>query len=477
MGRESADKMDGMSIKQNTAVTFQKGRELYKICCGKHVGEQGRLRPTIHWLGKDEEHAQYAAFTIRKGWASLEGSGRDRWTKEDLQQVRDLIGDGANMFRVAIERINRTRKGLDQQEQFLHRHAAFIVPGQPSPAPAAVATDRKSPTLYGAIRAYLDSLNAKQVSDGHKERATQILETNLKRSRPDCPMADVDFAWLESLANHFRSRPSSLKEKDQRISANTAALFLRYLKAFFVWLDDAGWNGWEGPRKLTKLFRCSVADMMTAAELRESTIIQQFDIRTLVKLYAAANDFTRRCMLLGIFAGATQQELTVMEKDEFDLEKGTLHRFRNKTRVEGKFWIPPEAVELLKADFAKRPKDELAMRSPEGLALVVFKDGTKVSDSVRQSWDHLRQKPGLEGALSFKFLRKFLADYVTRHGGEELGMVAMSHARTTVLSKSYTNARQFERVNELQRQLYGELKAAGMFDQKVEVKGKTKNAA
>ena len=159
--------------------------------------------------------------------------------------------------------------------------------------------------LYGAIQAYLDSLKAKRVSEGHKERATQILEVNLKRTRPDCPMADVDFAWLESLANHFRARPPRLKEKDQKIAANTVALFLRYLKAFFVWLDNATWGGWEGPRKLTKLFRCSVADMMTAAELRESTTIKQFDVATLVKLYADANNFVRRCMLLGIFAGAT----------------------------------------------------------------------------------------------------------------------------------------------------------------------------
>ncbi|HWE03575.1 MAG TPA: hypothetical protein VG326_14310 [Tepidisphaeraceae bacterium] len=68
-------------------VTYQKGRGLYKICCGRHEGEAGNLLPTIHWLGKDEDHARHAAGCIRKAWSVLTYTGRDRWTKDDLRKV------------------------------------------------------------------------------------------------------------------------------------------------------------------------------------------------------------------------------------------------------------------------------------------------------------------------------------------------------------------------------------------------------
>src|SRR5258706_12136678 len=122
-------------------------------------------------------------------------------------------------------------------------------------------------------------------------------------------------------------------------------------------------------------------------------------------------------MLLGLFTGATQQELSVLEKSEFDLEAGTLHHFRNKTRVEGRYWLRPELVKLLTSDFAKRPKDKLAFRTEDGHAMVTFKDGKKTSDAVRQAWDDVRERAELPDALSFKYLRKFLADWMTRNAG------------------------------------------------------------
>jgi hypothetical protein len=44
-----------------------------------------------------------------------------------------------------------------------------------------------------------------------------------------------------------------------------------------------------------------------------------------------------------------------------------------------------------------------------------------------------------------------------------MGQIALSHARQTVLAKNYTTARDFDQFNQLQRQMYAELKAAGIF--------------
>ena len=43
--------------------------------------------------------------------------------------------------------------------------------------------------------------------------------------------------------------------------------------------------------------------------------------------------------------------LAVLEKAEFDLDAGTLLHYRNKTKIEGRFWLPPELVELLREEF------------------------------------------------------------------------------------------------------------------------------
>ena len=46
---------------------------------------------------------------------------------------------------------------------------------------------------------------------------------------------------------------------------------LRYLRTFFNWIDDTGYGGWVGPRKLLRPFRVRAADLMTPQELRSAT--------------------------------------------------------------------------------------------------------------------------------------------------------------------------------------------------------------
>lgn len=125
--------------------------------------------------------------------------------------------------------------------------------------------------------------------------------------------------------------------------------------------------------------------------------------------------------------------------------------------------LPPELVKLLRTEFTARPDDDLVWRTEEGNPLVRNRADGQASDSVRQFWDELRERAKVPDALSFKYLRKFLADYCDRHGGEEIGAVAMSHSRRTVLARNYSTGRPFARFHELQRQMYRELSDGGMF--------------
>lgn len=107
---------------------------------------------------------------------------------------------------------------------------------------------------------------------------------------------------------------------------------LKYLRAFFVRLDDAGWGGWEGPKKLVRPFRVNTTDLMSPVELKEAGTIEQFDLPTLKKMYHAGNPTQPAWLLTALFTGGTQMELAVLQRAEFDLEKSLLTHFRNKRR-------------------------------------------------------------------------------------------------------------------------------------------------
>ncbi len=411
----------------------------YRICVGQHQGADGKIRPRTFWLGDDPITAHYAANEYQAAWSRLKWAGGSLWTEEAIQTARDFIArfvairaemhDG---LRQRIENLEARKRGVEK----LKDEITFMFgprPGDPilSDETQAVAENEEEsqqspPTLYAAVDRYLAVLNDKRRADSHKARAERILNVDLKRAQKDCSLSEIDYLWIDRLCDHFKNRPLGRKN-GKRLAANTVATTLRYLRAFFIWIDDTSFGGWEAPRKLAKPFRCNVRDLMTPAELKASGSIKQFDRETLRKLYAAASDFQKCLMLMGLFTGATQQELSILEKGEFDLDRSELIHFRNKTKIEGRFWLPPELVDLVKKQFQRDPGDAVAFRTSEGRALVTFRDGREVSDAVRQTWDDLRRAAGVPNALSFKYLRKFLGDWMMRHAGESLAQVALSH--------------------------------------------------
>jgi integrase len=482
-GIQNADMMFGMNSKSHgIGITFQAGKG-WKKCIGWYQHPDGRRLPKIHWLGHDQAAAIYLAAALQKAWLVMQSDGPRGWTPQDVANAKAFIG--GDIFREKLIELEARQKDLDRQQKEIANNRAQVgqfafIAGGASPVSAdspklietaPVALQRAM--LYGAIKAYVEAIKGKRKSDKHKQRCIQVVEVNLKRTRADCPLADVDFAWLDSLCDHFKSRPKNLKD-GKPLSPAGVKNILTYLRLFFQWVDDASWGGWEAPRKLLKPFKMRIDDLMSPVELRAAGVIQQFNVPTLVKLYQKASDQQKAIMLTALFTGATQQELAVLEQSEFDLDAGTLHHFRNKTKIESRYWLPPGLVTWLHADFAKRPKDKLAFRTVDGNPLVTFKDGRQTSDAVRQMWDDLREDAELPDALSFKFLRKHLADWMMKNGGEAMAQIAMAHSRKTVVSKHYTSAIDFEAFNKLQKKMHAELTKADMFKTPEQPKAKMK---
>lgn len=444
----------------------------FRYTVGRHSdGSYGRF-----WVGSPRSDAQQRAFAYRACWVATVNAGGTSWTPEGLDRAREHGEERVRLLREFV-------LSMQQQATFLEGAASeqragiaatlseVAAPGDvdaPQPSPPARQASSGEATLYQAIEAYIESLKEKRRSQSHKWRADQVVRRGLKALREDCPLSSIDYLWLDRLCDYYKGRPKSLKGKRRNrkpIRPQTVKTTLQYLRQFLMWVDDTGFGGWEGPRKLTKPFRVRLDELLTPAEVRQCGSIRQFDVPTLVKLYRAGNDYQRSIMLTALFVAGTQQELAVLEKSEFDLDDGMLHHYRNKTRIEGWFWLPPELVVLLRAEFKKHRRKPLAFYTAQGGPLVTYRDGKLVSDSVRQMWGDLREAAEVPEALSFKFLRKFVADWMTRRGGEEMGQIALSHSPQSVLAKNYTNARDFDAFNNLQVAMHAELKDAGMFDE------------
>jgi integrase len=188
-----------------------------------------------------------------------------------------------------------------------------------------------------------------------------------------------------------------------------------------------------------------------------------------VRLYKAArNDVHRICVLLGTYAALGQREIASLRRDEFDLAAGILTHRRSKTGQLGKFWLPPEAVKLIRRYFreVRTDKENTAFFTAEGSRLV-----TDSSDAVRQAWtdivDRVNEEKGkkIEKLVQgFYALRKFAADYAMQHGGPIVRDTFLAHAPESVGAKHYSNTRDFKPVFAVGQALHAELKATGAFD-------------
>ena len=275
------------------------------------IGKKTDGKPRLFWLGHARTTAEYHADALKGQFDFMKAEGRDIWTEADKARVKWHLAQFKQAMGLLRDRHRGDERQLDEQRNTLEQKSQqqeALLGEAPAPAPEQPTTAAPAPgrTLHDAIKAYLDTLDGKRVSESHKWRARQVVDTVLKSVRKDCPLADVDFLWLDRLADYFKARPMGTKFK-RPMRPETVATTLRYFRSFFVWLDDTEFGGWEEPRKLLRPFRVRAADLMTTDELRESTTIEQFDVGTLVKLYKAGNAFQQMVMMSALFTGGTQE--------------------------------------------------------------------------------------------------------------------------------------------------------------------------
>lgn len=457
------------TAKQGLSKHEKKG---YRISVGRKP--DGGYR--TFWLGHDRIVAEYGAEMYRRNWAGIEIRDGTFWTPEDEALVRQ----GIESFRQAIRgqlparwqldlaRAEEARAAvLDRQQNFAQTFAEAPVNEQPAPATAVPAT----PMLHAAIDAYMEAFKNRATSQSHKERTRQLLD-DLKHFRADVPLATVDRVWLQTLTDYIKSRPKARK-RGTPLAPLTVRNTLRTWSRFFDWLDGNAdsprFGGWQAPRRWEELFEVRLTKLMSKVERdAHADGPKHLTIDQVVRLYRAAkNDVHHICVLLGVFAALGQREIASLRRDEFDLTTGILTHRRSKTGQLGKFWLPPEAVTLIKRYFREvtADGDNIAFYTAGGSVLV-----TDNSDAVRQAWTDIvdrvnkEEGPKIEKRMQgFYALRKFAADYAMRKGGPVVRDTFLAHAPESVGAKHYSNSRNFDEVFAVGTALHAELLTKEMF--------------
>jgi integrase len=420
------------------------------------------------WLGSDELQAQQRAAAYVEAWADVIRRGGTSWSDETLKEARDL---GEQRIRGWTNWANSIRRGAVAVAAVAAQEDAKLQAVTAQPVASAAETPTETPMLHAAIDTYMVAFKAKATSESHKERTRQLLD-DLKHYRADVPLATIDRVWLQTLTDFIKSRPKARKRKTP-LAPLTVRNTLRAWSRFFDWIDSNAdsprFGHWQAPRRCGELFQVRLTKLMTKAERdAHADGPKQLTIDQVVRLYRAAkNDVHGVCVLLGTFAALGQKEIATLRRDEFDLDAGVLTHRRSKTGQLGKFWLPPEAVKIVRRYFrdVRTDKENTAFFTGDGSKLV-----TDSSDAVRQAWTDIVNRVNKEdgpkiakGMQGFYALRKFAADYAMRTAGPVVRDTFLAHAPESVGAKHYSNSRNFDDVFAVGKALHAELVAKGMF--------------
>jgi integrase len=450
----------------------------YRLTSGWYM-KDSKKRPKVFWLGQDENKAHLTANTVRWYQPVVTAAG-EGWTAFWVTQLK-----ASN----PLEIIRRRFAEAEQTRQMLAPHLApDVVVQSPTTsgnalndiAPAKPDTAAASDRLHGAWDAFAEAVRSQPLSYKHQDSIQHSIVA-LKRYQADVPLKQVDYAFLEQLTALIKSRPLSRKKcratgKKQPIKPYTVKRLLQHLRQATAWLhrqrESNRFGGWRAPSDWQELFNLQLTRIMTKAERdRAADGPEQIQLEEIVNLYRTGIGNNRQAgmhrawFLTALFAGLGQMELATIRRDEFNLDGATLTHRRNKTGVQGVYWLPPELVKMLGKLFKGRRTEEggLAFRTRKGQPIV-----TRESDAVRQAFDDWRQRCASERKavgprVTFYGLRRFFGDYATRIGGESVGDAALAHTAKSVRGKHYSGFRDFEKVREAGQRLHAELKFAGMF--------------
>ena len=365
----------------------------------KYIGRSAAGFAHPFYLGRDQSEAEKKIERLGIAWKAIRAAGGTAWTDE------------------AIE-------------------AALLE----KPSASSVQQSGDNLTLHVALDLYAEYVKYKQASS-HWKAGVLTRGARLKRLLPDRNMTAVDADAILKMVATITARPTS-KATGRALAVDTVCDTIKGLKAALDWLDMT--ERWAAPRRFDRLFRVRRRALLKPSERQVRAIHPTFRLDELKSLYARVPDRVRLFIVLGINCGLTQNEISELQKAEFDLNKGLLERQRPKTGVVSRHALWPETVELVRTNLAPSGSD-FAFLTHHGLALVRIRGAIRC-DGIYRWWQRVK------APKSFKLLRKTGASWLRQQYGDEIATMYLAHAEGSVMGKHYAN-RPIHELDEPLRQM------------------------
>lgn len=343
-----------------------------------------------------------------------------------------------------------------QLAQSLRRCAQMIL-SEPANLPLA---STEGLTLSGAVERYKEKIDADKatgelsVANCNRQKASL---SAMMRHMADQSLRGVGYEQLAGAVAAIKNRAVT------GYAADTIQTHVRDIKLFFSWLEDCG--HWRAAFKLGSVFRLRKHKLLTLNESRRLTQGQDvFSPEELTKLYAVASVTQRLYILLGLNLAATQQQIADLQTADIHLDADPpyVEFIRSKTRhvgsgTLGHYELWPETAQLLEKRLKKTPKtpEGWALLTTEGERMVRWQPNGSRCDPLLMSWKKLLASSDLpqERRLTFKYLRKTIADLVLRYSDPATQQLMLAHARKSMAARHYTGKTDFSKLSRVLRRV------------------------
>lgn len=433
----------------------------------KHVGWKKTIGGREWFLGYGitpaaESQAKELAEVLDAKWKLAKVAGRTQLSASDLDEAKALLS-GQPLWASAKQDVKSLVQIADQT-------AAAELPGSHN---HAVQTTTCLPRwLFAAIEEFTSSIRPLIKPD--LSNADHIINTieRINRARDavkDMPLDALRQKQIEDWLAGIRNLPS--KQTGRPLSATTIRNLATAVKAGLAKFSK--WEWWQPPPDWRDAFKgYTIKKLSTTSERRKRR--KRPPIHSVAEkrlIWHLAMDFEKAVIALADWAGHTQKEIaTLLFEDIQDDGRGMyVDRDRNKTGVNGRWWIPPEAAHYIRKVIAQTPRDPainpngLAFLTPANFPLVHRAAGGKQSRSDYVGsciWSRiLRASKAYDVQhISFKGLRKATSQVIRDKRGKEVSRTFLAHADEDIQDEHYTQA-SIEKVQHVIREIYQEWKS------------------
>lgn len=363
-------------------------------------------------------------------------------TKQLYPSLCDNLSVDPETLRVSVEANSEyVRLRIEQLNAELDRLSIL------SASTIAVPDKLMLGTLHEALDAYKADFEAKvprlpsgNLKQGDRKRGTRV--ENFKKAHLDCPLHGFDLSQIETIAAHWRNRPTLPNGK--RSSAAYAKSHQGEFFRFVTWLDNTPKFKWEAPKGIKTISR---KVPVFQNEKKFSAVTKDtYNPEQLATIGKTSTDWERLALYLGLNCAMGAAELGRLVINDFYIHKvhpypsqlgikttesdSWLRYFRPKTSVFGEWRLWPETVEMVEwaIDRSMKIGSELVFCRETGKPLY-DDDSAKPDAGFANMWDLCRKRSKIEKMLPFGSLRDTLPNYLrqTYDGGTELGTLCLSH--------------------------------------------------